>query len=34
MAFSYAEDNTNAMAEFNGTTVPLFQAADELLSEI
>jgi methyl-accepting chemotaxis protein len=34
MAFSYADKNTEAMQEFNATTVPLFQVADDLLSEI
>ena len=34
MAFSYADKNKEAMQEFNGNTVALFQVADDLLSEL
>jgi methyl-accepting chemotaxis protein len=34
MAFSYADKNADAMAEFNGHTTALFQTVDDVLSEI
>lgn len=34
MAFSYADKNTEAMEEFNGNTVAVFQVVDDLLSDI